>query len=126
MVILLFRNKAVIGEDSILLQVRDDNDAIRSALELSDETIQLRADKLFIGKTGDSQATIFMSGGAPNYGTYTHSVIETRQFGTVDNSTVNQNSAGTRYQNKNVRSGNRSNQNANCIKKNIKMMIKKK
>ena len=48
--------------------------------------IEMKSNEVYVGESGDSQATIFMSGGATNDGSYTHSVIETRQFGTVDNS----------------------------------------
>ena len=51
-----------------------------------DGNIEMKSNAVYIGETGDSEATIFMSGGASLDSTYEHSVIETRKFDTDDNS----------------------------------------
>ena len=51
-----------------------------------DGNIEMKSNAVYFGESGDSQATIFMSGGATGDPTYEHSVIETRQYGTTDNS----------------------------------------
>jgi hypothetical protein len=67
-----------IGQEDITMKTLD----TERLLIKRDGNIEIKSNAVYVGESGDGEATIYMSGGAPGDSSYNHSVIATRAYET--------------------------------------------